>query len=343
MFKHLIILTALCFSCSVWSNQPIPPFELREVSDGIYVAFKPDAHRFVDANITIIENEKSVVIVDANDNLQNARNLVSEILALTEKPVTHIINTHWHSDHTLANDIYQEGFPGKQIIIGHETLPQLIVSKTRPQLHEKITQWEKGIAKAEAQIASGEAKPGMTNKVKLYKQQLEEFKSLKLHQPDITFKHEYVIPNISRTIKLLNFGKAHTEGDTLVYLPDDKILISGDLFDELPYAGHGFPKSWLNTLKQVEKLSFTHVIPGHGELQQGKKQLLQIIDLLQNSIQQAEAAVNQGLTEKEFLDSVNLAPYQKTLAQKDELAGRAFQHFIPEFFQQAYREASAKR
>lgn len=339
MFKPIVVLLSLFVASTVWGNEPIPPYQLKKIADDIYVAFKPDPHRFVDANITIIINELSVVIVDANDNLTNAKQLVSDIQSLTDKPVTHIINTHWHSDHTLANDIYQKGFPGKQTFIGHKTLVELIGSKTRPQLKEKIEQWEAGIKRAEQQVASGKAKEGLVDKIQQYKVQLAEYKALKLHKPDITFNSDYVIPNISRTIKLLNFGKAHTEGDTIVYLPDDKLLISGDLFDELPYAGHGYPTQWLHTLKQINQLEFVQVIPGHGDLQQGKEQLFLITELLNDSIKQAKRAVANGLTEKQFLDSVNLELYKQKLAYKDELAGRAFSHFIPEFFQKAYQEA----
>ncbi len=339
MFQRSLILFALFIAISVVGKEPIPPYQLKKITDDIYVAFKPAPHRFVDANITIIINEESVVIVDANDNLTNAKQLVSDIKSLTDKPVTHIVNTHWHSDHTLANDIYQEGFPGKQTFVGHKTLVELIDTKTRQQLKEKIAQWEKGIEKAEQRVASGEAKDGLAEKIKQYKTQLTAFKSLKLHKPDITFTDSYVIPNTSRTIKLLNFGKAHTEGDTIVYLPDDKLLISGDLFDELPYAGHGYPKDWLHTLKQINQLEFDRVIPGHGDLHQNKEQLLLITELLSDSIQQAEKAIAKGLTEKEFLDTINLELYRQKLARKDELAGRAFNHFIPEFFQKAYQEA----
>ena len=71
----------------------------------------------------------------------------------------------------------------------------------------------------------------------------------------------------NKLIELYYFGKAHTSGDILTYLPDDKVLYSGDVVTETgapPYAEDGFPASWVNVIESVEELDIQTIVPGHG-------------------------------------------------------------------------------
>ena len=69
-----------------------------------------------------------------------------------------------------------------------------------------------------------------------------------------------------REIHLLYLGRAHTEGDVFVYLPKEKVVVTGDaVIGWTPFMGDGYPEDWVATLDRLAELDFTHIIMGHGE------------------------------------------------------------------------------
>ncbi|WP_196137191.1 MBL fold metallo-hydrolase [Aliikangiella sp. G2MR2-5] len=353
MCKGLTQKLLILFGTSCWLLLSSSVFALEEKSSAlkqvnaqVYVAFQKTALRFNDSNVIIIEGDDSLVIVDANDNLENARMLVEEVKALSErlgsKPIEYVINTHWHSDHTLANAIYKQSFPQIRAFVGHQNLPELIENKTIPQLEEKIKRYIVAIEKAEKELAAGTEDKELAQKIKNAKQLVAEFKQLDIPKPTITFEHSMLLDFKGPKIELLNFGRAHTEGDTIVYLPEQKLLLSGDLFDQLPYAGHGYPSEWLHTLKSIEKLDFDSVVPGHGALQKGKVRLNAIISLLEDALDQAKSALNDKVPQEDFIKSIDLQVYKERLGPLDATGERAFGHFIPGFFERAYQEVNGE-
>ena len=69
-----------------------------------------------------------------------------------------------------------------------------------------------------------------------------------------------------REIQLMVVGRGHTDGDLYVYLPKEKVLVTGDaVVDWMPFLNDGYPEDWVKTLAELEKLDFTQIIVGHGE------------------------------------------------------------------------------
>ena len=70
-----------------------------------------------------------------------------------------------------------------------------------------------------------------------------------------------------REIQLHVLGRGHTDGDLYIYLPKEKVVVTGDaLIDWMPFLNDGYPEEWVHTLDALERLDFTHIIPGHGEV-----------------------------------------------------------------------------
>ena len=90
--------------------------------------------------------------------------------------------------------------------------------------------------------------------------------------PTMTFDRSMVLYRRSRTVEFLWLGNAHTNGDVFVYLPHEKILVTGDaLHGWTPYMGDSYPYDWIQTLDAAEKLDFDQAIGGHGEVMHGKQ------------------------------------------------------------------------
>ena len=103
-----------------------PGYTWQAAGDGIFLHSQVDPLSGpVDGNSVVILNEDGVMVVDTHINPAVARAVVAKIQSLTDVPVTHVINTHWHDDHTNGNYVYRQAFPGVKIIAHRATLKSL--------------------------------------------------------------------------------------------------------------------------------------------------------------------------------------------------------------------------
>ena len=101
--------------------------------------------------------------------------------------------------------------------------------------------------------------------MRLARAYLGEVTALEPALPTIAFEGTMKLYRRDREIHLLHLGRAHTEGDVFVYLPKEKVVITGDaLIGWTPYMGDGYPEDWAGTLDRLARLDFTHIIMGHG-------------------------------------------------------------------------------
>ncbi len=96
---------------------------------------------------------------------------------------------------------------------------------------------------------------------------LQELKQVKPTLPTRTITTTVTLTKQGREIQLHMLGRAHTDGDLFIYLPKEKVVVTGDaLIDWMPFLNDGYPEDWVETLTALEKLDFTHIIPGHGDV-----------------------------------------------------------------------------
>jgi glyoxylase-like metal-dependent hydrolase (beta-lactamase superfamily II) len=96
---------------------------------------------------------------------------------------------------------------------------------------------------------------------------LQELKQFKPALPTRTVSTTATLREQGREIQLQVLGRGHTDGDLYIYLPKEKVVMTGDaLVDWMPFVNDGYPEDWVTTLTALEKLDFTHIIPGHGEV-----------------------------------------------------------------------------
>src|SRR5262245_48498248 len=125
MTRRGLVLLSAVFTPVLLSGRQAPPpapvdtprFEIERVAEGVYAAIRTDpAGLMFDANSVFIINDDDVVVVDTNITTSSARASLAALRKLTSKPVSHVINTHWHDDHIIGNQVYREAFPDAQFI-----------------------------------------------------------------------------------------------------------------------------------------------------------------------------------------------------------------------------------
>src|SRR5712671_3828380 len=121
--------------------------------------------------------------------------------------------------------------------------------------------------KADIQAASPVQRSRLEADLRLAESYLAEVRALRPALPTIAFEQTMKLYRRDREIHLLHLGRAHTEGDVFVYLPKEKVVITGDaMIGWTPFMGDGYPEDWAGTLDRLAQLDFTHIIMGHGDV-----------------------------------------------------------------------------
>jgi cyclase len=243
-------------------------FEIKPVADGVYAAVAAPAYK-VNSNAAIIVNEDGVVVIDSHSKPSAARALVEQIKGMTSKPVRHVINTHFHWDHWQGNEVYP-GTYGNVEVITTEITREALRGKGLQRIQEHIRDVPGEIKQLQAAVAAAtnpQEKARIASDLRQAEAYLAEMKGLNPVLPTLTFEHSMRLLKTDREIQLLHLGRAHTEGDLFVYLPREKVVITGDaVIGWAPFMGDGYPLDWVPTLRRLEELDFTHMIMGHGEV-----------------------------------------------------------------------------
>ncbi|HWP83048.1 MAG TPA: MBL fold metallo-hydrolase [Bacteroidota bacterium] len=326
-----LLLTLLLANLSA-SAQTSQFFDIVNVADGVYGAIgKPG----VLSNSAIIVTERGVIVVDTHLRPSWARDLIQTIRQITDKPVRYVINTHWHGDHVQGNQAYQAAFPIGTEFISHVNTRDDIIGKAIPSVKQNLDSLPVQIGRLKTRLAEGKnpdgsimtdsAKQALQRQIANQESYLEELKTLQITIPNLTFDKSLALWAGEREARVLYFGEGHTRGDVVVYLPKEKVLISGDILTGgLPFMRDAVPLAWAATLESIGKLEIEQIIPGHGPVQKGKDRLNLVVQYLKDLYPAVEAQVKKGATVEEAVKAVGdqLAPkYEKEFANFRQALG----------------------
>src|SRR4029077_11395287 len=178
---------------------------------------------------------------------------------------------HW--DHWQGNEVYAAANPGLEIITTEQTKQNLtndvgvggvpFIAKQLATLPGEIAKLKDDIQKA----PSAEVKGQLQSNLAQAEAYLQELQQLKPTLPTRTVSKTVTLQEGGREIQLHVLGRGHTNGDLYIYMPKEKVIATGDaLIDWMPFLNDGFPEDWVQTLTAVEKLDFTSIVPGHGDV-----------------------------------------------------------------------------
>jgi glyoxylase-like metal-dependent hydrolase (beta-lactamase superfamily II) len=294
-----------------------------KLAENVYEIRHPDApDTFPQGNTTVIIGDKMVMVVDSCLLPSSARADIEQIRKWTPKPVTYLVNTHWHFDHTLGNQAYAAAFPGIQIVAQKST--RKIIADFNPGAVARYPTREARFKKvlAEGKTADGQTLSDADRKE--YEHALAglgpvvaEMKGTSQLVPNVSFDRELNIDLGNRPVELRFIGHGNTAGDTIVYLPQEKILLTGDLVDHpAPYFFGGFPVEQVATLETLAAFDAQTIVPGHGDILHDKTYIHLLIDLLQAVNTAVEKEVNDGKTLEEVQASMPKTFDVKTWKQR---------------------------
>jgi cyclase len=214
---------------------PIPSWKsgLQEVASNVF-AYIHSGVGWDICNSGFIVGDDGVLVIDAMMVASQVRMYMEEIRKVTDKPIRYVVNTHHHVDHSFGNQFY---LPAE--IVSHRGCRESLITKG--------------------------ADVGMLSE--RYPHYRDDWAEARLTPASITYEDKMIVHLGGKVIELLHPGPAHTYGDTLVYLPEDKVLFTGDVaFHYLtPLARDGHVSNWIKVANGIlNHLDATTLIPGHG-------------------------------------------------------------------------------
>jgi cyclase len=292
-------------------------FNFEKLTDGVYYATANGA-LITGSNDIVIVNDEDVMLVDAGVTPAVARALVQDVKLLSDKPVRWVVNTHFHYDHTDGNSVF-----GPEVqIIGHEYVRQAILNldvlhrepfKTaQANLPGQIESLKKQVS------AEKDAQQHATLQQQLAATESEQkqFAEIKPIPPTMTYSSNLTLFRGRREIRLLFLGRGHTPGDTVVFLPKERIVCTGDLMESrLAYMGDGIFDEWVTTLDALKKLDFDTVLPGHGVPFHEKALITAYQNYLQDLMAQVAKLRAQGVTADQAAEKVDLTSHKANFPQ----------------------------
>ncbi len=263
-----------------------------------------------DPNTGIIIGDDSVLVADTQATPAMAQDVVRRIREVTDKPIKYVVLTHYHAVRVLGASGYQP-----QEIIASQDTYDLIVERGEQDKASEIGRFPRLFQDVES------VPPGLT-------------------WPTMVFNQKMTLWMGKLEVQLLQLGRGHTKGDTVVWLPQDRVLLSGDLveFDATPYAGDAYFKDWPQTLKNVAALKPTALVPGRGPALLGEKQVAEGLESTGNFIADVRDSVEAGVAAGKDLKVI----YQETFAKLKPKYGHwvIFDHCMPFDVTRCYDEVT---
>jgi len=293
-------------------------YRFEQIADGVYYATATGS-MVTGSNNEVIIGSRDVMVVDTGTTPAAARAFLDDLKLITNKPVRYVVNTHFHYDHTDGNQVYA----GKADIIAHEyvkyAIQTLNVLEREPFKTSQLTNVPNRIEALKTQIA-GEKDAARRNTLQ---QQLavaqegwEQLKEIRPTAPGTTYSKKKILNLGGREVQLLFLGRGHTNGDTVVYLPKEKIVCSGDLMEtQLAYMGDAQFDEWVATLEALKKLDFITDLPGHGTPFTDKGLITAYQNYLSDLMKQIAALRKQGLSAEQSAQKVDLTAYKDRFPQ----------------------------
>jgi len=262
-----------------------------------------------DPNTGIVVGDNAVLVSDTQATPLMAQDVVRRIREVTDQPIDYVVLTHYHAVRVLG----ASGYSPREIIASQDTY-ELIVERGAQDMKSEMERFPR-------LFRAAESVPGLT-------------------WPTMTFSGKMTLWLGKLEVQLLQLGRGHTKGDTVVWLPQQKILFSGDLveYDATPYAGDAYFRDWPATLDAIAALKPEKLVPGRGPALMNPAQIAEGLAMTRGFVSEVFASVKAGAEKGGDLRAIYRDTYDKL---KPRYGGWViFDHCMPFDVTRAYDEAT---
>ncbi len=215
-----------------------------EVGEGLW-AFTAEG----DPNTGVIIGDESVMIVDAQATPRLANLVIEQIRGVTDKPISHVVLTHYHAVRVLGASAYDA-----RDIVMSDVARSMVVERGQED-------WDSEFARFPRLFQGHESIPGLT-------------------WPTLTFSEEMTVYLGRRRVDLMHLGRAHTAGDIVAHVPDANVMFTGDIveYHSACYCGDGHFHDWPDTIEAIRGFDVDAIAPGRGDALVGRERVNEALD-----------------------------------------------------------------
>jgi len=265
-----------------------------------------------DPNTGIVVGDDAVMVIDTQATPVMAQDVIRRIREVTDKPIRYVVMSHYHAVRVLGASAYQPD----HVIASRDTY-DLIVERGEADMKSEIERFPR-------LFRAIESIPGLT-------------------WPTLVFERHLTLMLGKLQVEIMQLGRGHTKGDTVVWLPQERVLFSGDLveFDATPYTGDAYLADWPATLDAIAALAPEKLVPGRGAALKDPAQVKAGLDGTRAFVTAMFDAVKAGVAAGKDLRAI----YRDTYAALKPRFGHwvIFDHCLPFDVSRAYDEATKHR
>ncbi|HEX8375433.1 MAG TPA: MBL fold metallo-hydrolase [Geminicoccaceae bacterium] len=262
-----------------------------------------------DPNSGVVVGDDGVLVFDAQATPAQARRVIERVRAVTDKPVRHLVLSHYHAVRVMGASAY-----GAEQVIASDGTYELILERGQADFESEVGRFPRLFE----DVASV---PGLT-------------------WPTVAFPDRLTVWLGKRRVDLVHLGRGHTAGDIVAWLPEERVCFAGDLveYGATPYCGDAHLRDWPRTLDRLEALGAARMVPGRGAAMESPAQVAEAIGGTRSFIRDLYAVAEEGVAAGRSLKEV----YDTALELMRPAYGHwvIFQHCMPFDVSRAYDEAS---
>jgi len=265
-----------------------------------------------DPNTGVVIGDDAVMVIDTQATPVMAQDVVRHVRTVTDKPIEYVVLSHYHAVRVLG----ASGYRPRHVIASRDTY-DLIVERGEADMKSEIERFPR-------LFQAVESVPGLT-------------------WPTLVFEHRLTVWLGKLQVEIMQLGRGHTKGDTVVWLPQDRVMFSGDLveYGATPYTGDAYLTDWPATLDALEALNPAKLVPGRGASLQTSEDVKAGLNGTREFITEMFDAVKRGVEQGLELRQIYRATYDELKPKFGEWV--IFDHCLPFDVTRAYDEATSFR
>jgi len=265
-----------------------------------------------DPNTGIVIGDDAVMVIDTQATPIMAQDVIRRIREVTDKPIKYVVLSHYHAVRVLGASAYHP----EHIIASQDTY-DLIVERGAADMKSEIERFPR-------LFRAVESVPGLT-------------------WPTLVFQKAMTLWLGKLEVRLMQVGRGHTKGDTVVWLPQERVLFSGDLveFDATPYAGDAYFTDWPASLDAIAALEPRALVPGRGAALKTPEEVTKGLNGTRSFIAELYRCVQEGAGQGKSLRDIYRDTYDRLEPKYGHWA--IFDHCLPFDVSRAYDEATQYR
>ncbi|HET8947792.1 MAG TPA: MBL fold metallo-hydrolase [Candidatus Polarisedimenticolia bacterium] len=322
-------------------------FTWQELAPGVWAGVRADPFELPqEGNTVLVLTDGGVVVFDAGGSPAMGRAIVAKARTLTDKPITHVILSHWHGDHMRGLQAIQAAWPAVEILAHPHARDRIVETRDRwlKRRVSMVPNIRKNVGEALARDQDLAGRPLIPEEKRWLEQGLantdrldQENHATEYVLPTATFDHAWRLDQGAREIQVLWLGAAHTAGDLVMWLPRERVVATGDIVTApIPLMPSPYVGDYPAVLAAIRDLGFSLLVPGHGPVQRDA----QYLDLLSETIRTVAARMKTSAAEGRSRDEALAAADDSKIAPRFTHGDPFLEHRFEDYVRAALAEAA---